>query len=177
MSTLEPKEVSKFETTYPWDTLEPKYKVFAIMFAETCCLNTCADHFNMKRGTMRTWSRIPAVAALISHEMAVFKDFSLVNKILIERMALDIYDVAMGHKDTHGVDKFGEAFSAKITNLPAANQALGVLHKVNHEEKMLKAKVEENQGGTVVLNIENANFDSDQHFNLLQRRQEKVIND
>lgn len=153
-----------------WDELEPKYQLFAITYAENGSYSRCAEQFDLSPETLRRWSRMPAVAALINHTLEKFQGRSLVNRQLIERSALDILDIALGHEDTHGIDKEGIAYTEKITNLPAANQALALMQRIDNETETRKIKAREatKTGGTVIVNIERANFNSDQHAELLQ---------
>jgi hypothetical protein len=163
-----PKESSKVTL---WANLEPKYQLFAIMFAEHGSFVECAEHFDLSTGTMRAWSRRPAVAALINHTLEKFKNHSLVNRQLIERSALEILDMAMGHEESKGVDKDGATWEEKVTNLPAATQALALIQRIDNETETRKIKsLDKNSGGTVIVNIENANFDSNQHAALMSNQ-------
>lgn len=153
-----------------WEDLEPKYQMFATMYAENGSFRVCANHFDLKIDTMRRWSRMPAVAALINHNLDKYRDCSLVNRQLIERSALDVLDIALGHEDTHGIDNEGGSYQGKVTNLPAANQALALLQRVDNEteNRKIKAKTANKFGGNVIVNIERANFNSNQHVELLE---------
>jgi hypothetical protein len=160
-----------------WESLEPKLQLFAVVYAENQNLTACAEEFGVKRSTCSSWSRRPAVAALVNHHLKKFQDQSLVNRQLMERVLLDVCDVGMGLENTHGVNKDGIGYQEKVTNLPAVNQAVGMLHKIGHDKRSLEIKDKEtNAGSTVIINIEHANFNSNKHADLLAQKNEKVIN-
>lgn len=154
-----------------WQSLDPKKYMAAVKYAETGSYAAAAREVGSRPETVRKWGKDLRFSALVSHLLSQYEETSLVSRLLLERMALDVYAVAMGEEDTHGVDKDGVGYSAPTTNLPAANQAISTLHRINHDTESRKIdRDKQNSGQTVILNIEQANFNSNQHFEMLQQK-------
>lgn len=159
-----------------WDSLDPKMYMVAVKYAETGNYAAAAKEVGVRPETARKWGRDIRVAALVAHQLKQYEEVSLVSRTVLERMALDVYDVAMGNEDTHGVYKDGGSYSEPVTNLPAANQAVATLHRINHDTESRKIESSKSKAGqTVVLNIEQANFNSNQHFDMLKQRNGQTI--
>ena len=160
--------------TNVWDNLEPNKQLVAIHYAGTGSWAEAARKVGVSADTARKWGKDVRVLALVNHCLAQVP--SLVSRPMLERMQLDVYAMAVGEEDSHGVDKDGATWSAPVTNLPAANQAIANLHRMSVEDR--KIVVEERKAGSgqrqVTLSFGRENADPDRHFKMLQQRQDSV---
>ena len=155
-----------------WESLEPKKQIAAIEYAVKGTYTAAAKKVGSTPATIRKWAKDMRFAALVKHQMELLQQESLVSALMLERMALDVFEVAMGEEVTHAVDKDGDGYSAPITNLPAANQAIATIHRIKSDQERIKVEKDKNKNGQqVIVNIENANFNSNQHFDMLKRKQ------
>lgn len=154
-----------------WDNLEPKKQLLAIHYAGLGTWTAAAKEVGISPDTARKWGKDVRVLALVNHCLAAVP--SLVSKPMLQRMQLDIYEMAIGEAESKGVGKDGLTWKAPVTNLAAANQAIANLHRMNVEDR--KIVVEERKIGAgernVMLSFDSQNADPDQHFKLLQAQQ------
>lgn len=151
-----------------WENLPAVQIRAAYLYAQCGNTSEVASEVDVQPRTIRRWLRIPAFAALVNKQLEVYEERSLVSRQYKEATLLNVIDIALGLEDTHGMDKEGMEYSGKETNLNAVNQAIATLNKMEHDDRALKAKIKETkEGPSVILNIENANFNSNRHFDLL----------
>lgn len=149
---------------------------FALIYSQTGHAGRAGEAVGVSATTGQKWARDLKVLALTNfyiqeHAKEVAQDH-LISRLMMERMQLDIYDKASGAVETEGVDKEGVATSHKIVNLTAANQALANLNKMRTDAETLK--VGATGTAQVILNIEQANFNSNQHLDLFRKSNEVI---
>lgn len=167
---------SSGQLTNVWDNLEPKRQLFAMKYVELGSWNAVRKALSMSYERCKELRQDPRVQALIAHQMEQLRVQSLVRPIMMERVLLDVIEIGLGEDDTFGVDKDGMQYNAKVTNLPAVNQAVATLHRMQTDREKIKIESEKSKaGGTVVINIENANFNSNRHFEMLAAKKAPII--
>ncbi|QZI91186.1 hypothetical protein PODOV044v1_p0003 [Vibrio phage 23E28.1] len=152
-----------------WELLEPNKQIMAIEYAMTGSYSAAAKKAGVEPRTARKWGKDARVMALVKHQLDQLAQVSLVSPLMLERMALDIFDVAMAKEETCTIDKEGGTHEEKLHNLPAANQAIATLHRIQSDREKISVEKDKAKGGqTVILKIEQANFNSNQHFDMLK---------
>ena len=99
---------------------------------------------------------------LIDVELAKLSQNSLVNKRMLEMMSLEVYDKAMESKVQ--------------PDLGSANKAISTLHKMQIDEEKIRQVNESGSLGTTIINISADAFNTNTHFEMLQKNKEKDIN-
>jgi len=142
--------------------IDAKFRLFAIKYSENPNVNELALDFKVKASVIRQWARRPDVQCLIDVELAKLSQNSLVNKRMLEMMSLEVYDKAMESKVQ--------------PDLGSANKAISTLHKMQIDEEKIRQVNESGSLGTTIINISADAFNTNTHFEMLQKNKEKDIN-